>query len=685
MRGVKKAKGIIAAILITAVLSCQAVLASPLDTILSPFSRVDIASLYSSYGFVIDSFIYFLILLGAAEIGLSKSFKGKGGRAIIVGVGIALALSACVWEAYSGFRLANLWPLALAIVLLTFGIAFYNIIRGGPCSRATGMLSFAFLFFFFQSLIPGIDDWFTASGSEWLEMAWSLLNLAAVVFMVWGIIDLILCIARGGGSSGGGGGTGPAGPRGPGGPQGPRGPQAPQESRGPQPSQQRQTQTQEPTTETGTEGGEGEGVVVEILQPPRNAPDESAVILAGSTEPFQISGRITGPNESYDYIFGFYNNNTGSLIPLMRSFSSVASGSIKEQSFDFTSLPPGNYIIALFARIPSDENLNPPAHITRIPEELALGYDLRKIAVIVGEGEITVEITQPPYDAPNRGAVKAVGDTTPLNIKGKISGPAASYDYIFGIYDIHGKLKIKLGSYNAPQGTEVEGNLNTSDCNFIDDTETERRGQLPPEDYTIFLFAQLGGTGPREPPFRLNDVPPSMSITHPGKRKIKVDSRPPGNAEEERHRSEEEGTGIHDISDALKGSIDNTEEIIKKLKDHKESQEKFKELLNRLKVMEQRYNELLKLVEKKRPAGEGNNILDKILKDCQIIEGHKQLINNTKEKIEKEKNSKEFLKNRLGEINEFEDVKDNIKIIENAVDKDIPRLKKKITQRKRKQ
>jgi len=183
-------------------LAVNIVHAQALDILLEPLSRFDIASLYQSYGFVIDCMLYFLLLVGAAQAGLSKMFEGRGGKAIIIGVGLALSISICYWEAQSGFRLANLWPLALIIVFVTFGIAFYNMLKGAPCSRGVGLLAFAFLFFFFQSLAPSLEGWFSANPNEYVRLIWSLLQVAGVFAIIWGIIELIRCMGSGGSAPG---------------------------------------------------------------------------------------------------------------------------------------------------------------------------------------------------------------------------------------------------------------------------------------------------------------------------------------------------------------------------------------------------------------------------------------------------------------------------------------------------
>ncbi|MBU0536057.1 MAG: hypothetical protein KKE20_03770, partial [Nanoarchaeota archaeon] len=110
----------------------------------------------------------------------------------------------------SGFRLASIWPLALVMVFFTFGLAFYNFIKGGACERGVGMLAFAFLFFFFQALVPSLTAWFARHSNQYVRLIWSIMLLVAIVCLVAGVIELLRCLGVGSGS--GGGGSGPSGP-----------------------------------------------------------------------------------------------------------------------------------------------------------------------------------------------------------------------------------------------------------------------------------------------------------------------------------------------------------------------------------------------------------------------------------------------------------------------------------------
>ena len=241
-------KGMLAIFLL--ILSAASVIAAPLDLVLDPLARFDIAGTYARYGFIIDGLIYFMILLGAAEVALRKQFASKskqGAKAIVIGVGFALAISVMFWEWRSSFRLASIWPLALIMVFFTIGLVFYNFIKAGvgACQKALGLLTFAFLFFFFQSLVPGAAAWFARSSNAYLRLLWSIAILIAVFCIIWGIVELIRCLGIGGGK-------GPS-PN----PQ-PEPQPRPQPGPGPQPGPQPEPQPepQDPDDEGGGEEGE---------------------------------------------------------------------------------------------------------------------------------------------------------------------------------------------------------------------------------------------------------------------------------------------------------------------------------------------------------------------------------------------------------------------------------------------
>jgi hypothetical protein len=209
------------------VLYAEIAYAAPLDMLLQPLAKLNIAQIYQSYGYVIDCMLYFMILIGAAQVGLKKQFESdkQAAKIIVMGVGLALAISVSVWEARSGFRLGNFWPLAVIIILMTFAFTFYNFVKKiSDLNKGMTLLAFAFMFYFMQGMVPSLAAWFNNNPNEWIRLIWALLNIIALFCLIWGVVELIKGISGGdsGASGGGSGGQGPRGPSGPAGPGGPR-------------------------------------------------------------------------------------------------------------------------------------------------------------------------------------------------------------------------------------------------------------------------------------------------------------------------------------------------------------------------------------------------------------------------------------------------------------------------------
>jgi len=83
-----------------------------------PLYGLNVGSIYAQYSLIVDSMLLVLILVGATQFSLGKHFgKDKGGKAVIIGVGVSLAVAAILLEYRTGYRLGNLWPIAIFIIL----------------------------------------------------------------------------------------------------------------------------------------------------------------------------------------------------------------------------------------------------------------------------------------------------------------------------------------------------------------------------------------------------------------------------------------------------------------------------------------------------------------------------------------------------------------------------------------
>ncbi|MBD3313567.1 hypothetical protein GF345_03930 [Candidatus Woesearchaeota archaeon] len=194
----------------------NAVHAQLLEPILEPIARLNIIGIMQGpLGIVVDTILLFVILLGAAQAGLGDRFSNN--KSIGVAVGIALAIAAAYGEYVTDFRLIQLWPLAMLMAVLAIGFAAYNYFKqiSGTQNRGFAMLGFAFLFYYFTAVVPALADYFRESENAYMQLIWAVLNLVAIVCLIWGIIDLFRGLIGGaGGGSGGGSSSGGGGPGG---------------------------------------------------------------------------------------------------------------------------------------------------------------------------------------------------------------------------------------------------------------------------------------------------------------------------------------------------------------------------------------------------------------------------------------------------------------------------------------
>lgn len=174
-----------------------------LNSVLTPFKQLDIGAAYENptTAYILDSIIYFIILIGAAQFALSKQFEGRGGKAVIIGMGIALSISAVMFERKYGFRLGTVFgPLAIIIVVLIFLVAAYRIVQAlGVGGKYAGMLAFSFLFFYVSSQLPSVESWFMSNPNDMIVTIWLFLQLFALVFLIWGLVGVIASLAGIGG------------------------------------------------------------------------------------------------------------------------------------------------------------------------------------------------------------------------------------------------------------------------------------------------------------------------------------------------------------------------------------------------------------------------------------------------------------------------------------------------------
>ena len=87
---------------------------------------------YDNYSIWIDLIIFIIIFVSIARVSLGRTemFSQGPGKTLAIAIGIALAISAAVFEGNSGFRLSEIGPWALALVILIIGYMVYKIAEG---------------------------------------------------------------------------------------------------------------------------------------------------------------------------------------------------------------------------------------------------------------------------------------------------------------------------------------------------------------------------------------------------------------------------------------------------------------------------------------------------------------------------------------------------------------------------
>lgn len=103
----------------------------------------DMARLYSNYGSIIDLIIYSLVFVGVAQAGLGKRFEGRGGKAVVGAIGVALAIGLSVWGSRNNFNLASFGWLGGVVFMFIMFYAIYHLVKSFVSERTWGNTAFA--------------------------------------------------------------------------------------------------------------------------------------------------------------------------------------------------------------------------------------------------------------------------------------------------------------------------------------------------------------------------------------------------------------------------------------------------------------------------------------------------------------------------------------------------------------
>lgn len=159
-----------------------------LDNIFEPFAGINLAATYDKAPNFIDALFYFLFFIGIAQFTLRKQFEGKGGTAVIIAFGLALALGLAIWTSRIGFRLGDrIGPIAGALFAIIFFVFIVKMLKGdqeglvGP----SFWIGYAAAFIFINFLVPEVFTVFNET--KWGSVAIAILNFLFFISIFFGI------------------------------------------------------------------------------------------------------------------------------------------------------------------------------------------------------------------------------------------------------------------------------------------------------------------------------------------------------------------------------------------------------------------------------------------------------------------------------------------------------------------
>ena len=102
-------------------------------------------SFYEASWPLVDALVFVLIFVGLARAAFEKRFAGQGGKALIVGIGLSLAIGMVWAEVEYGFSIKSFGPMAAGLVLLLLLSMLFQVGRAMGISRLGSVALTGFL------------------------------------------------------------------------------------------------------------------------------------------------------------------------------------------------------------------------------------------------------------------------------------------------------------------------------------------------------------------------------------------------------------------------------------------------------------------------------------------------------------------------------------------------------------
>jgi cell division protein FtsB len=149
------------------------------------FNSGYIDNFYSTYSTIIDLFIYTLLFIGISQATLGKHFPSRGGKAVVVALGLALAIGLVMSEKTIGFNLRSFGPIAAGILIILVGIMiFLGLKRAGSTSIVATAVAFLITYFIILTVIPGFAQWITSNSyTSWIHLL-VIIAFAIIIYKI---------------------------------------------------------------------------------------------------------------------------------------------------------------------------------------------------------------------------------------------------------------------------------------------------------------------------------------------------------------------------------------------------------------------------------------------------------------------------------------------------------------------
>ena len=152
------------------------------QSILDPlniFQGINLAAFYAQNNLWIDAVIYFIIFIGVATVTIGKKFEGSGGKAIVIGIGLALSFGITYFTASIDFSLAQLGPWALILFMILIAYTIFSAIRymGEDSSLVAVAIAYIFVWLMLNFVLKEVMETYLGElvGWGWLIFAVSLI------------------------------------------------------------------------------------------------------------------------------------------------------------------------------------------------------------------------------------------------------------------------------------------------------------------------------------------------------------------------------------------------------------------------------------------------------------------------------------------------------------------------------